>query len=71
MLIPYTTLDGFKFFLQNKTSPNQTRLNIKNCVLNSLKDNQFSKEESEDCNVHLTHFLETAANGCLYVILKE
>jgi len=31
---------------------------IKNSVMLNLKSNQFSSKESEDCNAHLTHFLD-------------
>lgn len=33
-------------------------LDIKNSVLTVLKENQYSSKEDEDCNIHLTNFLE-------------
>ena len=37
---------------------NHVVFDIKNNVLNNLKTNQFSGTESEDCNAHLTYFLD-------------
>ncbi|AET03406.1 hypothetical protein MTR_8g069230 [Medicago truncatula] len=40
--------------------------NIENLVLTALKDNQYSGKEDENCNIHLTDFLE----ACKTINLK-
>jgi len=37
---------------------NPVLIDIKNAVLVALRENQFLGKEFEDCNAHLTHFLE-------------
>jgi hypothetical protein len=37
---------------------NSVVFDIKNNVMINLKSNQFSGKESDDCNAHLTHFLD-------------
>ncbi|GAU49708.1 hypothetical protein TSUD_135300 [Trifolium subterraneum] len=46
---------------------NQVSFDIKNTVLNALKENQYSGAESECPNIHLSHFYE----ACGYTDLKE
>jgi len=37
---------------------NPMMFEIKNTVIMNLKTNQFSSKETEDCNAHLTHFMD-------------
>jgi len=63
--IDHITLDDYGWRLDNLDEVDQgfqpvthVFLEIKIVVLTSLKENQFSGNESEDNNSHLTHFLE-------------
>jgi len=54
----YGRLDNLDEVAQGFQPANPVFFDIKNSVLNTLKVNQFSGKDDEDCNIHLTDFLE-------------
>lgn len=49
---------------------NQVVFDIENIIVMYLKSNQFSGKKSEDCNAHLTHFMD-ACNTVNLVRVSE
>jgi len=54
----YGILDNLDEVAQGFQPVNPVFFNINNSVPTALKDNQYSSKEDEDCNIHLTDFLE-------------
>ncbi|KEH15837.1 hypothetical protein MTR_0503s0010 [Medicago truncatula] len=57
----YGRLDNLDEVLLGFQPANFVVFNIKNNVMLNLKYNQFSCKESEECNAHLTHFMDACS----------
>jgi hypothetical protein len=57
----YKRLDNLDEVAQEFQPTNHVFFDIKNSVFTTLKENQYSIKEDEDCNIHLTYFLEACS----------
>jgi len=56
--VDYGRVDNLDKVSHGFQPANTMLFEIKNSVMMNLKSNQFSSKETEDCNAHLTHFMD-------------
>lgn len=67
----YGRLDNLDEISLGFLPANPVVFDIKNSVLVNLKTNQFARRDLEDCNAHLTHFLDICSTINLVGISKS